>query len=117
MNNRKTGAEAEERAAEYLSQMGMRIVKRNFRCRQGEIDIIGYHKGYLVFLEVKYRSSDSRGRPEEAVGKSKQRTICRVADFYRCLCSINDSVPIRYDVLAMGGEICWFQNAFPHIYS
>ena len=46
MNNRKTGTEKEEIATEFLKSNGMRILEKNFRCRQGEIDIIGIHKGY-----------------------------------------------------------------------
>lgn len=60
MNTRTTGAQWEAAAADYLQAQGMRIVEQNFRSRQGEIDIIGYHQGYLVFVEVKYRSTASK---------------------------------------------------------
>ena len=76
-NKRKMGAQAEKLAEEYLTAAGMKIVARNFRNRQGEIDIIGYHEGYLVFVEVKYRASLKKGNPEEAVGTAKQRVICK----------------------------------------
>lgn len=118
MNKRQTGAAAEDCAAKYLCGQGMRIVQRNYRCRQGEIDIIGYHEGYLVFVEVKYRSTAGRGCAEEAVGAAKQRQICRVADVYRYVHRVSSSVPVRYDVLAIQGEVIrWYQNAFPHIYT
>lgn len=118
MNTRKVGADKERLAAEYLAGQGMRIVERNFRDRQGEIDIIGCHEGYLVFVEVKYRGSTTRGDALEAVDIRKQRRICRTADYYRCLHRLGDSTPVRYDVLAIQGEeICWIQNAFPHIYA
>ena len=55
MNKRKTGAVYEERAAAYLIQHGFQILEKNFYCRQGEIDLIGIHGEYLVFVEVKYR--------------------------------------------------------------
>ena len=53
MNRRQIGAQKEELAAKYLEKEGMHIVEKNFRARQGEIDLVGYHKGYLVFVEVK----------------------------------------------------------------
>ena len=117
-NKRKVGGDWEQRAAEYLTGQGMRIVENNFRCRQGEIDLIGYHEGYLVFVEVKYRSSNAQGEAMEAVNYRKQAKICRVADYYRCLHKISDFANIRYDVVAIqNGEINWIQNAFYHVYS
>ena len=116
MNKRKTGTAAESRAVAYLSEKGVRIVERNFRNRHGEIDIIGYHNGYLVFFEVKYRNSGRSGSPESAVGFYKQRQICQVAAFYRCYHKVSWNTPIRYDVVAIeGSEIRWYQNAFEHI--
>ncbi|MBR1931859.1 MAG: YraN family protein, partial [Lachnospiraceae bacterium] len=85
MNLRKIGAEKEQQAANYLEAHGLRVVERNFRGRGGEVDIIGYHEGYLVFVEVKYRSSNSKGTALEAVGHQKQRQVCKVADYYRYL--------------------------------
>ena len=116
-NKRKVGAQAEKLAEEYLTASGMKIVARNFRNRQGEIDIIGYHEGYLVFVEVKYRASLKNGNPEEAVGASKQKNICKVADYYRYTHKVPLSMPVRYDVVAvLGEEVRWLQNAFPHVY-
>lgn len=116
-NKRLLGAKAEELAADYLKEQGMEILARNYRSRRGEIDLIGRHQGYLVFVEVKYRASDKKGAPQEAVGSAKQRVICRVADYYRCMHGIRLSTPVRYDVVAIRDrEICWYQNAFPHIY-
>ena len=118
MNTRKIGTDKEELAAEYLTDRGMRIVERNFRGRQGEIDIIGYHDGYLVFVEVKYRKDTARGTALEAVGIRKQRQICKTADYYRYLHHCGENTSVRYDVLAIQGEeIFWVQNAFPHIYT
>lgn len=116
MNKRKTGTIAESRAAAYLSEKGVRIVEKNFRNRHGEIDLIGHHDGYLVFFEVKYRSSNRNGYPEAAVNYYKQKQICQVATYYRCIHQIELQTPIRYDVVAIEGEqIRWYQNAFEHI--
>lgn len=117
MNTRQKGTEKEQLAADYLKTNGMRIVERNFRGRQGEIDIIGYHEDYLVFVEVKYRKGNSKGSAEAAVDLRKQKQICKVADYYRYLHQLGMNTKVRYDVLAIQGEeIRWIRNAFPHIY-
>jgi len=117
-NHRSIGTKAEDVAAAYLTAHGMKILHRNFRSRKGEIDLIGLHNGYLVFLEVKYRATWKMGAPQEAVGMAKQRVICKVADYYRCVYRIPLSAPVRYDVVCVTGEeIEWCQNAFPHRYS
>ena len=77
MNKRRTGAVWEKVAAEYLIKNGMRVLETNFRCRLGEIDLIGSHQGYLVFVEVKYRSTSEKGYAVEAVDHRKQCRICR----------------------------------------
>lgn len=116
-NKRKVGGTWEKQAAEYLTKQGMRIVETNFRCKQGEIDLIGYHDGYLVFVEVKYRSTSKQGYALEAVDYRKQSKICRVADYYRYLHKVSDFTKLRYDVVAVqNGEISWIQNAFNHVY-
>lgn len=81
-NDREIGAAFEEKACEYLKKNGLQIVERNFRVRQGEIDIVAQDKGTLVFVEVKYRKDASKGLPEEAVNLRKQRQISKVALFY-----------------------------------
>ena len=117
MNTRKKGAAYEQAAIEYLQRQGVAILERNYRNRRGEIDIIGRDGAYTVFFEVKYRKDNARGYPGEAVNYSKQRTICRVADYYRMMHRMGDFVPVRYDVVAIcGEEITWYQNAFEHIY-
>lgn len=115
MNTRKLGTKKEEAACGYLEQNGVRIVEHNFRCRQGEIDIIGYDGEYLVFFEVKYRGSDTKGSASEAVGVRKQQKICGVSDYYRMIHGCPDDTPIRFDVIAMDNDkIEWIRNAFPY---
>lgn len=118
MNKRAVGTDKEQLAADYLEAQGMKILERNFRSRQGEIDMIGRHEGYFVFVEVKYRSGGSHGSAMEAVDHRKQRQICKVADHYRYLHKLPMNTMIRYDVVAIqGGSIQWIQNAFSHIYA
>lgn len=116
MNTRKKGAQKEEEVCAYLHSKGVKIVERNFRNRQGEIDIIGYDGDYLVFFEVKYRRGKSRGSAAEAVVSAKQRKICQVADYYRMLHQCAEDTPIRFDVVAVDGEdVTWIKNAFDYI--
>lgn len=82
MNKRELGESYEEAASLYLQKKGVRIAERNFRCRQGEVDLIGWDGEYLVFFEVKYRKNKNAGYPEESVGTGKQKKICGVADYY-----------------------------------
>lgn len=113
MNTREIGAQKEQQVCAYLLSVGIDIKEQNFRCRQGEVDIIGYDGEYLVFFEVKYRSNTKKGCAAEAVGYSKQKKMCRVADYYRMIHGCTDDTPIRFDVIAIDGEeTTWIKNAF-----
>lgn len=115
MNRVTTGKEYEEKAALFLKEHGFYLLEKNFRCRQGEVDIIGIHKNCLVFVEVKYRRNERRGMPEEAVGVSKQKKICYTSDYFRISHKQYQFMQVRYDVVAVSGEeIRWHQNAFPY---
>ncbi len=115
MNKRECGQEKERLTESYLKERGVRILCRNFRCRQGEIDLIGADGEYLVFFEVKYRNSPRFEDPFAAVGTAKQSKICRTADYYRLVKGVPADTPIRYDVVGICGEtIKWMKNAFPH---
>ena len=67
MNKRAVGENYEQMAARYLQSQGARIVECNFHSRKGEIDLIMWESGYLVFVEVKYRRDGQTGDPLEAV--------------------------------------------------
>lgn len=115
MNKKEVGRKYEDKAAAYLEEQGVVLLERNFRCRQGEVDLIGLHEGCLVFVEVKYRKNMSLGAPEEAVGRAKQLKICAVSDYYRVMHPAKSGVQLRYDVAAIcGNEITWYQNAFSY---
>lgn len=99
----------------YLERAKVAVYARNFRCSQGEIDIIGYHQGCIVFFEVKYRKDDRFGDPKEAVNARKMEKICRCADVYLYRFRIPADTPVRFDVVAVTGEhIQWIQNAFEY---
>lgn len=116
VNKRQIGADKEAFVCEWLERHGYRIVERNFRCRNGEIDIVAREGGYLVFIEVKYRSHGTNGLPEEAVDARKQRVISRVALYYLCRYGYGESTPVRFDVVAVSGDtndsVTLYQNAF-----
>lgn len=115
-NNRAVGADYEKKAVQYLENLGYRIITRNFRCRQGEIDLIARDGEYLVFIEVKYRTDMKAGAPQEAVGLRKQRAICRAASFYCLRYGISSGQPCRFDVAAsVNGEWTLIQNAFDYL--
>ncbi len=117
MNNKELGNYYETLACEYLSGRGIVILERNFRCSYGEIDIIGLDGDFIVFFEVKARKNMTAGSGAEAVTLTKQRKICRVADYYRTRHGIGDFSPIRYDCVVIdNGQITWYQAAFTHIY-
>jgi len=81
-NTRSIGQSGEDAAARYLQSKGYTIVTRNFRSNFGEIDIIAEHGSYLVFIEVKYRSSLNYGSPYEAVNTHKLHKLKRMVDYY-----------------------------------
>lgn len=112
-NKRRIGTDYERKAAEYLNQHGYDILECNFRCRQGEIDIIARDGEYICFVEVKYRASDARGAAVCAVNYSKQQKIIRVARYYMMLHGLDEWTPCRFDVVAIDGEdITLYKNAF-----
>lgn len=80
MDNKEKGNYGEEQACRFLKKQGVRILTRNFGVRGGEIDLIGYHKGVLLFFEVKTRSGDSWGTPREAIDAKKMDRISVAAD-------------------------------------
>ncbi len=112
-STRTLGARKEEAAVSWLRKRGVRIIERNFRCKQGEIDIIGRDGEYLVFFEVKYRKNAAAGSASEAVGTGKQKKIRKVSDFYRMIHGYPLDTPVRFDVIAIdGAQLEWIRNAF-----
>lgn len=112
-NKRETGTRKEELAADFLTRRGVKILERNFRCRQGEIDLIGMDGQYLVFVEVKYRKTARNGMPAEAIGHIKQQRIRYTAQFYLYSRHYREDMPCRFDVVSiLGDQINWIRDAF-----
>ena len=115
-NKRSTGSHYEDIAAGELTKRGYRILERNFYSRAGEIDIVASEGGYLVFVEVKYRTKRTSGYPEEAVSHTKQVRICKAALFYMTRYQISEDTPVRVDVVAIDpDEIRVIPNAFEFV--
>lgn len=96
-----------------MREKGLKILEMNFRCRMGEIDLIARDGRYLVFVEVKYRSTGNQGGAVDAVGREKQRAISKVAAYYLLTHCKSMDIPCRFDVIGIEGEeIQWIQNAF-----
>lgn len=111
--NRKRGAQYEKMAADHLKEKGFQILEHNFSSRFGEIDIVARDGRYLVFVEVKYRATDSGGHPLEAVDMRKQRRIGKTAEFYLLRYGYGEDTPCRFDVVGIAGnEMIHVQNAF-----
>ena len=111
MNKRKVGAGKEQIAAAYLEEQGMKITERNFRSRQGEIDIIAKDtfKNELVFIEVKTRTNFNYGFPIDAVNTSKQKHLLKACQYYLYKHHIVNLF-VRIDVIEV-----FIRDGIPHI--
>lgn len=96
----KIGKIGEDIVCKYLQKKEYIIIDRNFRCKQGEIDIIACDEilKELVFIEVKTRCSTKYGKPSESVRKLKKEHIISSAKYYNYKNKIKD-IPIRFDVV------------------
>jgi putative endonuclease len=97
---KEVGAMGEKLAADYLKKRGYKIIQRNFRCREGEIDIIAQKGDCLVFVEVRTKRNTAFGTPEESVTLSKREKLVSLANAY---VQTYDKAPIswRIDVVAV----------------
>jgi putative endonuclease len=116
-NKQRYGEWGEKVAASFLSARGFKIVARNVRTPYGEIDLVAKKQTLLLFVEVKSRSSDVFGLPEEAISSRKREHMIQSAQYY-----LQESSEIqndwRIDVIAIRGrpgqvnpEVVWFENA------
>ena len=112
------GRQGEEAAYWYLRERGFIMVERNYRAAglRGEIDLIGWDGGTLVFVEVKTRGPEPVRLPEAAVGSEKERVLAAAADEYRRRAH-RLSAPFRFDLVSVvagpaGMRIQHFRDAF-----
>ena len=108
---RALGASGEDLAAAWYEARGYQLLDRNWRCREGELDLVLQRGRELVFCEVKTRTSAAFGVPAEAVTPTKQRRLRVLATRY--LATTRRSGRIRFDVAAvLGGRIEVIEAAF-----
>ena len=117
-DKRAIGAEGEQLAVRFLKKKGYKILQRNYRCKGGEIDVICYDHGCIVFVEVKTRFSEAYGAPELAVNETKRRQIIKIALHYTAQKKI-EGVDLLFDVVSIFHSpnakfptITLFKNAF-----
>jgi putative endonuclease len=97
---RALGAHGEAIAVAYLTRAGLRVLDRNWRCREGELDIVARDRDALVFCEVKTRRGVGYGHPVEAVTVVKQRRLRLLAQ--RWLAAHDEHAPdLRFDVVGV----------------
>ena len=83
MKRRDTGILGEKLAKDFLSKKGYHILETNYRCPEGEIDIVAGHEDSLVFIEVRTKRSLEFGSPEESITPAKKGRLIAVASHYR----------------------------------
>ena len=108
-----TGGQAEDLAAEYLRHQGLRILERNYRCRQGELDLICRDGNTVVFVEVRLRQSAQHGGAAASVTHKKRQRIVKAA---RHWLSQQAASPCRFDCVVLDQltpeAITWIRHAF-----
>lgn len=113
INKREIGKEYEKKAAIFLESKGYKIIKCNYFCRYGEIDIIAKESEYIVFIEVKYRKNTAFGSPEGAVNNRKMQHMKNAALDFLVKNFGTEEVLCRFDVVAFtGGQIHLIKDAF-----
>lgn len=116
MSNASKGGFYEAFVLEKLRDQGYELVKQNYRSSRGEIDLVMYDKGFcppvLVFIEVKYRSSERFGNALESVTTSKRQKILQTANVF--LMKNPHDGPCRFDVVGVSRshQLTHIKNAF-----
>ena len=100
MNRREEGKQAEDRAADFLDDLGYTLVTRRWTGRHGELDLVAMDHETLVFVEVKYRR---RSLPELSVSGAKSQAMLAVAAEYSAKFGFSQ-VPQRFDLVALDDD-------------
>lgn len=116
-DRKQRGQQAEIAAEAYLCRAGLHPLARNWRCRQGELDLIMRDGETLVIVEVRSRASRDFVDPRDTVNPAKQRRLVRATRHLLATRPALAQQPIRFDVVAISGdpgsgELAWIRNAF-----
>jgi putative endonuclease len=110
----RAGAAAEDAAARHLTTAGCRVLARNARYREGELDIVAEQRDVVVFVEVRMRAAGRFGGASASVDRFKQKRLVRAAQRW-LLEHYGERWPAcRFDVVALDGDgtIEWIRDAF-----
>jgi putative endonuclease len=118
IDRRAIGAQAETIAADYLAAQGAQLLLRNYRRRLGELDLVALHRGTLLIVEVRTRSSNAYGGAAASIDGPKRRRIVRAAQ--QLLQQRKDlaRLPVRFDVAVVSElaadrpRVEWIRGAF-----
>lgn len=108
------GKKIEKIAVDYLKKQGLTLVCTNFHCRWGEIDLIMWQKEWLVFVEVRQRTSLAFGGALSSVDFFKQQKLIKAANYYMVSKQLAEKHPARFDILGVEGDnnkLNWLKNA------
>ena len=104
------GDRGEMAACDFLRAQGYQILEKNYKCKLGEVDLVARRSGRLAFIEVKTRTSDHFGMPQEAVDLKKQEKIFKLGQWYLKEKKI-EKTPIAFDVVA----VLWKEGEAPDL--
>jgi putative endonuclease len=115
VQNYRKGKAGEDRAREFLIEKGFKLIESNFGIDIGEIDLIMSDKDWLVFIEVKYKSDDYMGKPEEMIDRRKLFQVRKVAEIFLMN---NPAIKKRFEkfridaVCILGSSIKHYENLY-----
>ncbi|MGC3982663.1 MAG: YraN family protein [Steroidobacteraceae bacterium] len=114
---KEAGERGEQLALSYLQAAGLKLLKRNFRCAGGEIDLVMTDGRILMLVEVRFRSSRSFGGAAASVDAGKQQRLTRAAQYLLQRHPAYQLLQARFDLVAIDGSgntphIEWIKDAF-----
>jgi putative endonuclease len=113
----QSGQQAEDLALAMLQTHGLKLLLRNYRCPQGELDLVLTQQDTLVVVEVRFRRDPGHGSPAETVGRDKQHKLILATRHFLQRHAELRRKPLRFDVVAItAGQpepaVEWIQDAF-----
>lgn len=114
---RQLGNQSESLAKKFLAQNGYTVVRTNFSCSQGEIDLIVRDKQMLIFAEVRSKTNQHYGEPLETVNWKKQQKIKKTAQYFLYHHQEMQQYYCRFDVISIvwqdgAANLQWIPDAF-----
>lgn len=119
MNTKKIGDEGENRVVNYLKNKGYRILERNWRTKEGEIDIIAQELETIIFVEVKTMPNATKDMLSKVLNYQKQQRIVKTSKRFLLKHREYNDKFIRYDVVVIDMQdlppVYHIQNAFSEV--